>query len=218
MGINIFDYRLKKAFLYLGWVLFFASLWFRGCVSATTNQEFSKPIKKTFKSVVPQQKEIPDFANKKEVKDFVKSNPDNQYINELEDKLYDFKLENDSLKNNFKSLPDTIKVIEYSKAIQLKLFEKTFEEDFFKAQVNGVVQGDVKDLGFSYEIKKQPILTTKFRLLGGLGIANTLQLDKPLFNANLGFQNKKGNILRVGYDSDSRILVGYDFSIFKITK
>lgn len=218
MQINLHNNALKKSFLYLGWVLLFIFLWFNNCGKATSKQEFSKPIQKTFKSLVPLQNEIPHFANKKDVKDFVKSNDDNNYINELENKLFDIQNQNDSLKNNFRSLPDTIKIIEYNKAIQLKLFEKTFEDNYFKGQVNGVVQGDIKDLGFSYEIKKQPISTTKFRLLVGLGIANTLQFDKPLFNANLGFQNSKGNILRIGYDTDSRILVGYDFTIFKISR
>lgn len=218
MVINIFDYRLKKALLYLGWILFFLCLWCKSCSSETSKREFSKPIKKTFKSVVPMQKEIPHFANKKQFRNFVKSNPENPYIDELENKIFDIQKQNDSLKNNFKSLPDTIKNIEYNKAVQLKLFEKTFEDNFLKGQINGIVQGDVKDLGFSYEMKKQPIPKTKFRLLGGVGIANTLKIDKPLFKANLGFQNSKGNILRIGYDSDERILVGYDFSIFKIIR
>lgn len=218
MQNNLRNDILKKYFLYLGWVLFFLCLWFKGCSSETSKTEFSKPIKKTFKSVVPEQKEIPYFANKKQLTNFVKSNSDKKYINELEDKLFKVQYENDSLKNNFISLPDTIKVIQYNKAIQLKLFEKTFEDDYFTGQVNGIVQGEIKDLGFSYEIKKKPIPITKFRLIAGVGIANTIKLDKPLFNANLGFQNKKGNILRIGYDTESRILVGYDFSIFKFVK
>jgi hypothetical protein len=218
MQINLYSKTVKNGILYLGWILFFLCLWFKGCGSETSQREFTKPVKKTFKSVVPKQKEIPHFANKKQLTNFVKSNPDNPYINELEDKIFDIQKQNDSLKNNFNSLPDTIKIMEYNKAIQLKLFEHPFEDDFIKAQINGIVQGDVKDLGFSYERKKQLIPITKFRLLGGVGIANTLQFDKPLFNANLGFQNKKGNILRIGYDSDSRILVGFDFSIFKITR
>lgn len=218
MQINLHNNALKKSFLYLGWVLFFFCLWLKGCSSENSKHEFSKPIKKTFERVITLQKEIPHFANKKQLTIFVKSNSDKKYINELEDKLFKLQYQNDSLKNNFISLPDTIKVIEYNKAIQLKLFEKTFEDNYFIGQVNGVVQGDVKDLGFSYEIKKQPLPITKFRLIAGVGIANTIHLDKLLFNANLGFQNAKGNILRIGYDSESRIFVGYDFSVFKLIK
>jgi hypothetical protein len=221
MQINLYSKAIKNGILYLGWILFFLCLWCKGCSSETSQREFTKAVKKTFKSVVPKQKEILHFANKKQLTNFVKSNPNNPYISELEDKIFDIQKQNDSLKNNFKSLPDTIKTIEYDKAIQLKLFEHPFEDDFIKAQINGIVQGDVKDLGFSYERKKQPIPITKFRLLLGGGIGANKELNQGIWKFNAGFQNKKGNIIRASYmgvGNQKYVLAEYDFSIFKIVR
>ncbi len=100
----------------------------------------------------------------------------------------------------------------YIDAIQLKRFDKTFENDNFKANVKGIVQGEVKELQLDYEIKKVPEKVVKFRLLAGLGI------NTDAVNANLGFQNKKGSIFEVGYDTEKRINIGYKVSLFKISK
>ena len=100
----------------------------------------------------------------------------------------------------------------YKNAIELKSFNQPFENDNFKANVKGIVQGEVKSLQLDYEIKKVPIKETKFRMLLGGGIN---------FNAadiNLGFQNAKGNILEAGYDTEKNIRIGYKQSIFSIKK
>jgi hypothetical protein len=101
------------------------------------------------------------------------------------------------------------------------MFESNFEDEYLKLKINGILAGgEVKEITPTYTIKERKVNApqTKFRLLAGVEIANTPTFDKPLFNANLGFQNAKGNILRFGYDSEKRITVGYDFSIFSIKK
>lgn len=100
----------------------------------------------------------------------------------------------------------------YKNAIELKSFSHPFENDNFKANVKGIVQGEVKSLQLDYEIKKVPTKEVRFRLLAGLGI------NTDAVNANLGFQNKKGGILEVGYDTQKRINIGYKVSLFKISK
>lgn len=100
----------------------------------------------------------------------------------------------------------------YKTAIELKSFNQPFENDNFKANVKGIVQGEVKSLQFDYELKKLPIEKTRFRMLLGAGIN---------FNAadlNLGFQNAKGNIIEVGYDTKKNIRIGYKQSIFSIKR
>lgn len=100
----------------------------------------------------------------------------------------------------------------YKNAIELKSFNQPFENDNFKANVSGIVQGEVKELQLDYEIKNVPEKVVKFRLLAGLGI------NTDAVNANLGFQNKKGSIFEVGYDTEKRINIGYKVSLFKISK
>lgn len=100
----------------------------------------------------------------------------------------------------------------YKTAIELKSFNQPFENDNFKANMKGIAQGEVKELQLDYEIKKVPEKVVKFRLLAGLGI------NTDAVNANLGFQNKKGGIFEVGYDTEKRINIGYKVSLFKISK
>jgi hypothetical protein len=100
----------------------------------------------------------------------------------------------------------------YKTAIELKSFNQPFENDNFKANVSGIVQGEVKNMQLDYEIKKMPIEKTRFRMLLGGGI--TLKA----FDLNVGFQNAKGNILELGYDTEKNIRVGYKQSIFSIKK
>ena len=100
----------------------------------------------------------------------------------------------------------------YKTAIELKSFNQPFENDNFKANMKGIAQGEVKELQLDYEIKKVPEKVVKFRLLAGLGI------NTDAVNANLGFQNKKGGILEVGYDTQKHINIGYKVSLFKISK
>lgn len=100
----------------------------------------------------------------------------------------------------------------YKSAIELKSFNQPFENDNFKANVKGIVQGEVKTMQLDYELKKLPIEKTRFRMLLGAGIN---------FNAadiNLGFQNAKGNIIEVGYDTEQNIRIGYKQSIFSIKR
>lgn len=98
----------------------------------------------------------------------------------------------------------------YKTAIELKSFNQPFENDNFKANVKGIVQGEVKSIQLDYEIKKVPIKETKFRMLLGAGVTF------KAVDLNVGFQNSKGNILEVGYDTEKNIRVGYKQSVFSI--
>lgn len=100
----------------------------------------------------------------------------------------------------------------YKTAIELKSFNQPFENDSFKANVKGIVQGEVKSLQLDYEIKKVPIKETKFRMLLGGGVTF------KAVDLNVGFQNAKGNILEVGYDTEKNIRVGYKQSLFSKKK
>ena len=221
--INLFDQKFKKYFLYLGWVLFFLCLWFKGCTgnSTGTTSVTIPAITKTLPAdtIVKHEKiEVPKWY-----KDRTNENKLSKDILEMHERLKAYQEEIDNMQTEF-MWSDSIKKAEmFRLATELKKFETNFEDEHLKLTINGIIAGnEVKEITPTYTIKERkvdvPQKQVKFRLLGGVGLANTLTFDKPLFNANIGFQNAKGNVLRIGYDSESRILVGYDFSIFKITK
>ena len=134
------------------------------------------------------------------------------YVAENNKLLKEFQQENESLK----------KELLFKKAIQLNTFTSNFEDENVILNIAGIVQGELKEVTPTYTIKAKKVVIqpkqVKFRLLAGVEIGNTLVFDKPLFKANVGFQNAKGNQLTVSYDSEERIFVGYNFTVFKIRR
>ena len=220
--INLF--QLKKAFPYLGWILFFVCLFFRGCGSAVPGTSVTIPaITKTLPTAKAAEiKHIPIevpkwYKDTKTEKKYLKD------LTEAEQRIIAYQEEIDNMQTEF-MWGDSIKQAElYRLATELKSFETELEDEYLKLKINGIIAGnEVKEITPTYTIKKLeievPKKETKFRMLAGVGLGNTLTFNKPIFNANVGFQNKKGNILTIGYDTETRILLGYNFSIFKIDK
>jgi len=222
MQINLFDKRIQKSFLYLGWILFFLCLWLKGCSNGqkvSNNEVVIKEITKT----LPADTEIISIPIEVEkwYKDAKAENKLKSDIKEMYSRLQNYENEVNWMQDEF-AHKDSLQQAElYRLATALKSFESNFEDEHLKLTINGIIAGgNVKEITPTYTIKdrKVNVPQTKIRLLAGGGIANTPVFDKPLFNANLGFQNAKGNVLRFGYDSENRITVGYDFSIFSIKK
>jgi hypothetical protein len=69
-----------------------------------------------------------------------------------------------------------------------------------------------------YTIKPQTLNVDapkpKNNLYLGVNVANTLQLNKPLFSAGIGIKNKRGNIINASFDTEKRIGIGYYLKIF----
>lgn len=126
----------------------------------------------------------------------------------------------DSLLKAYKTENDSLKTALYKKAIQLNNFNSSFEDEYLKLSINGIVRGEIKELIPNYTIKEKQVeikpKEVKFRVLAGFEAGNTLLFDKPLFKANLGFQNAKGTILTVSYDTEQRFFVGYNFTVFNV--
>lgn len=225
--VNLFGTQAKKAYKYLfsfgGWILLFLALWFKGCgnseieKNSITIPEITKTLPTDTKvkhDTIQVPKWYKDRTNEKKL---------SKDILEMYDRLKNYQEEIDNMQSEF-MWSDSIKQAEmYRLATELKKFESGFEDENLKLTINGIIAGnEVKEITPTYTIKERkidvPQKQVKFRMLIGGGLGNSLTFDKPLFNANVGFQNAKGNILRFGYDSEQRIMVGYDFSLFKITK
>ena len=220
--INLHSRIKKEALKYLGWILLFVVLWFKGCSGNTTSVQTVKVIvpevKGKFKAKKPVHQPILIKANSPQLKKgktvFVENPIDEKLIAENEKLKADFVKETNSLK----------KVIAYNKAIQLNKFSSKFEDDNLVININGIVQGEVKEITPSYTIKEKKIEVpirqkkTVFRLLGGLEVGNTVQLDAFKLRANLMFQNRKGNIISGSFDTDKTVWVGYNISIFDLKR
>ena len=186
-------------------VVLFIILWFRGC-SNSEIPNVSKPTKGTFRTdTIIKHETLPSKTIKIKGKEVIvyKNNEINKEL----------AIENYNLQIAYTNAKDSLEKEKlYKTAIELKSFNQPFENDNFKANVSGIVQGKVKTMQLDYELKKLPIEKTRFRMLLGAGIN---------FNAadlNLGFQNAKGNILEVGYDTDKNIRIGYKQSLFSIKR
>lgn len=134
--------------------------------------------------------------------------------------------ENQDMDNAFKNANDSLQQLLYSKAIQINSFAHTWDNDTIKLDVFGLSKGTVEAIQAKWLIKERKIQIPKekevvFRLLGGGGFGMNTELNQTVLKANLGFQNKKGNIIRGSFEkigSQQYWIAEYDFSIFTIKR
>ncbi len=221
-----YNNRLEKRILYITIAVLVILFWIKGCNGSkdgtTTKVTIPAITKKLPTATAPEIKHVPVevpkwYRDKKTENKYLKD------ISEAEQRIIAYQEEIDNMQSEF-MWGDSIKQAElYRLATELKSFETELEDEYLKLKINGIIAGnEVKEITPTYTIKKReievPKKETKFRMLVGGGLGNSLTFDKPLFNGNVGFQNKKGNIIRISYDTEKRIMVGYDFSLFKIDK
>ena len=215
MQINLLDSRIKTFIKsYLGWILFFLMVW----LNAGAGKEI-----KTVKVIVPtvtgklesKKPELKPLEIKQEPvvkKDGLvyKENPFNMILAE----------ENTKLKSDYSKMSDSLKSKAYDKAIELNTFSYKSEDKYLKLTIDGIVRGEVSEITPSYTIKEQEsevFVKEKLpglKVLGGVEVGNTKTLDDLSFKGSVLFQNRKGNIISAGYDTDNKIWLGYYRSIF----
>ena len=215
MQINLLDSRIKTFIKsYLGWILFFLMVW----LNAGAGKEI-----KTVKVIVPtvtgklesKKPELKPIEIKQELivkKDrlIYKENPFNIILAE----------ENTKLKADYSRMSDSLKSKAYDKAIELNTFSYKSEDKYLKLTIDGIVRGEVSEITPSYTIKEQEsevFVKEKLpglKVLGGVEVGNTKTLDDLSFKGSVLFQNRKGNIISAGYDTDNKIWLGYYRSIF----
>ena len=214
--INLQSPYIKEFMKYLGWILLFIVLWFKGCSGATPTPQIAKVI-------IPEVKG--NFQAKKPVHEAISSRKERtvtgkeilQVENPINKKLI---AENEKLKKDFAKANDSIKKLSFNKAIQLNKFSTKFEDENIVLNVNGVVRGEVKEVTPDYTIKKKEIEVpvkvkeTVFRVLAGGAIGLNKKMNQATYKLDLNFQNRKGNIISAGYDTDNKIWLGYYRSIF----
>lgn len=141
--------------------------------------------------------------------------------NPIDEKLI---TENDSLKMLYINSKPAVRDSICNELIKLKPITSTFENDTIKIDVNGVVQGEIKQIALTYKIKAKTIEVqvipkeTVLRVLSGIEIGNTTQLNNFKVKANLMLQSRKGNVYSGSYDINKTIWIGCNWSIFDFKK
>ena len=214
MQINILNPKIKEFLKYLGWILFII-LWVSDCsggAKATQKIKVKSPkVTQTFNPVKPEHKPI--LIDEKPIREkdgvFIKNPIDAQLL-----------IENQKLKDSFRLLSDSLKNYNYARAIELKKFDAKFEDDNIIINIDGIVQGEVKNV-FPHYIWKEKTFDVEIKpkeptrkVLAGLEVGNNVDLNNPIIKANLMFQNKKGNIFSGSIDSKKNYWLGYNVIIF----
>ena len=223
--INLFTPFWKEFLKYLGWILLFVFLWFRGC-SATP------PTTQTAKVIVPEVKA--KFEAKKPVHEAIVINANNKenmqkgktvFIeNPINEKLI---AENKKLKKDFAKADSSTKDVIFEKLATLNKFSSNFEDENIIINIDGIVQGEVKEITPSYIRKKietevpVKVKETVLRVLLGGAIGLNKELNQAAFQLDLNLQNRKGNIISAEYlkiGSQEFGIIGYKHSIINIKR
>jgi hypothetical protein len=139
---------------------------------------------------------------------------------------------NDTLLKKYQEAKDSIAQLElYRDAITTRIYNEKFEDDVLSINVETKVQGKMLDQDITnYYVKPSRIIvdTTltvkvpqKINILGGaeLGMplpSMELHTGNPIVKFHLGVQNKKGNILTIGIDTQRNGYVGYTMKLFSL--
>lgn len=202
--------------------ILFLLLWFKGCGSSepTTVEVTIPEVKGSFEAVKPKHSLVQELSTEpKNLSTGVQKGNDEFLQSEINRLLKEY----NSLNDAFARANDSLQQEIYKRTIAPKLFSHTFDTDTINATVKGIVaNGEVDKLKLDYTIKLKTIDVkvpqVKFRLLGGVEVGATKEFDKFNTKVNLGFQNKKGDVISVSADTDKRFYLGYSFAIFSIKK
>ncbi|OCB77942.1 hypothetical protein [Flavobacterium crassostreae] len=214
MQINLSKIKpvASKLFLYLGWILLLVVLWFKGCSKSDNGTQ-------NVKVEVPEV--VGKFQPKKPEQIVIQKSVVKEYLtteNPINEKLV---AENDKLKNDFAKETDSLKKqILFSKIAQLNKFSTDFEDENVSLNINGIVQGEVKEITPSYTIKKKTIHVpvkqkeTVLRLLVGGAFGANKEFNQVAYQFDLSVQNRKGDIISAEYLNIS----GQAFGMFSLKK
>lgn len=201
MQIDLYKLPVKEFLKWLGWILFFSSIWFRGCSSNTELPKITKvvvpAVSGTFETKKPQSKPI---EVKENFKNESKTNGTTYVVNPLNNVLI---AENEKLKSDYSKMSDSLKSKAYDKAIELNTFSSKYEDKFMVLDINGIVRGEVQEITPSYILKEREseaiIKQTYLRVLGGGSIGFNRDLNQFIYKIDVDFQNRKGDIISGEY-------------------
>jgi hypothetical protein len=217
--INLIDF--EKWFL-IGLIVTFLLLWFKGCGNGSTVKDSRTikipEIKGNFQPIKPVQVLITNKSTQSKPKQNSPKSNDTFLQNQINQLL----TENKRLNEAYSNASDSLKKTMYNNAISIKSFNHVFDNDTINIVANGLVRGEIQNIGVNYKIKSKKVEFPKqkevvFRLLTGGGVGINKELNQLVYKLNIGIQNRKGNIVRGSFEqigNSKYIIAEYDFSVF----
>jgi hypothetical protein len=107
----------------------------------------------------------------------------------------------------------------YADAIRIRQYRQDFNDSIADVSIFAETQGELLKLAPTVKLKaKLPEKKTVFALYGGVDVFNSTSLDNFGVRAQLGVQNKRGDIISAGYDTNNNVYVGYTVRILNIRR
>jgi hypothetical protein len=223
MQINLNKFSMIEAFKWLGWVLFIIVLFLKCDKSEPSTITVKIPeetvILKT--DTLIQHKTVEVAKWYKDNENEIKLKKD---VAQLYERLKLYEEEFTWMQDEFANEDSVGKAKLYKLATELKEFNENWEDDKYKLNLKGFVSANtIREITPTITRKEFEFTTAvpqvKFRLLLGGGAGISKELNQGLIKANLGFQNKKGNVALASYmqlNKTGYILGEYNFSIFTL--
>jgi hypothetical protein len=167
-------------------------------------------VKDSFKSVKPTIVKLPP------IHDTIIAKGDTIIVTEPLDK---------TLAKNYLQAKDSIGRLNlYLSSIQRRKYSQTFTDNNISITVDAEATGTINSIKPSYVIKERKveapvvIKQTAYALYTGVEIHNNNGLGVLGVKADLGVQNRRGDIYTIGYDTNNNIYLGYKIRLINIKK
>jgi len=118
----------------------------------------------------------------------------------------------------FEKASDSIQFKMFTNATKIRSYKSEFKDSVADVSIYTETKGELLKIVPTVHIKQVKKVETKFALYVGGGLSNNLQFNNFAIQANVGLQNKKGDILSISYDTQQNIGVGYSFRLINIKK
>lgn len=132
---------------------------------------------------------------------------------------------NKQLAEDYLKATDSIKRLKlYLDAIQEKDGTYVYDNNDLKLEVYTKTRGEILEIKPKYTIKPTkvkidvPVKQTVFAMYGGIEVFNNATFNNIGLKADLGIQNKKGNMFTIGVDTKNNYYVGTKVRFLDIKK
>ena len=118
----------------------------------------------------------------------------------------------------FEKATDSVQFNMFTNATKIRSYKNDFSDNDADISIYTETKGELFKIVPTVHIKQVKKVETKFALYTGVGLSNNLQFNNFSVQANIGLQNKKGDILSISYDTQQNIGIGYSFRLINIKK
>jgi hypothetical protein len=118
----------------------------------------------------------------------------------------------------FEKATDSAQFNMFTNATKIRSYKNEFNDSVADVSVYTETKGELLKIVATVHTKQVKKVETVFALYTGLEVYNNLQFNNPGVKVDLGIQNKKGDIVTGGYDTNKNIYLGYKVRLINIRK